>query len=348
MTTLDVFKGNAFSVVSLTDAVNKIPHTPGRAGQVIDWNEQGVNTTSIMLEETNGQLNLVDPTPRGGPGSTLGKDKRDARILAVPHYQVDDAVYAEEVQNVRAFGSESMVESVQTKVNNRLADHVTQNLDPTLEHQRLGALKGVILKGSGGTLYNLFTEFGVTQQDTVYMSLAAAATASNGAIRTKCTQIVRSIARSLGGVAFSGVHAFVGDDFWDKLIAAKETRETYQAQEAAALRGGVAFSTFSYGGILWENYRGAIGDVDADDEMTAMVDAEEAHIFPVGVPGLFRTVFAPADYIETVNTNGLPRYARQHPMANGKGVSLESQMNALSYCTRPRTLITADLAAPGT
>jgi hypothetical protein len=348
MSTLNVFKGNAFSVVSLTDAVNKIPHTPGRAGQVVDWNEQGVNTTSIMLEETKGQLNLVDPTPRGGPGATLGKDKRTARILAVPHYQIDDAIYAEEVQNVRAFGSETMVESVQTKVNSRLSDHVTQNLDPTLEHQRLGAIKGVILTGSGDTLYNLFTEFDVTQQDTVYLSLAAAASTSNGGIRSKCTQMVRSIARSLGGVAYSGVHAFCGDDFWDKLIAAKETRETFQAQEAAQLRNGVAFSTFLYGGILFENYRGAIGNVDADDDMTALIDAEEAHVFPVGVPGLFRTVFAPADYIETVNTNGLPRYARQYPMPNGKGVSLESQMNALSYCTRPRALITADLAASGT
>jgi hypothetical protein len=54
---------------------------------------------------------------------------------------------------------------------------------------------------------------------------------------------------------------------------------------------------------------------------------------------LFRTVYAPADYIETVNTIGLPRYAKQYPMPNDKGISLEMQMNALNYCTRPRVLI---------
>jgi len=343
MSVLDVFKSNAFSVISLTDAVNKIPHVPGRAGQVINWSEQGVSTTGIMLEESKGVLTLVDPTPRGGPGTSVQKEKRTARTLTIPHYEVDDAVYAEEVQGVRAFGSESVVETIMTKIRQRMDGHVQQNLDPTLEFQRLGALKGIILNADGSTLYNLFTEFGVTGQSTVYMTLGAAD--PKGAIRTKCTQIVRSIARSLGGIAFSTVHGFAGDAFWDALIASKETRETFQAQEAAQLRNGAAFTQFQYGGIVWENYRGATGDVDVDSSMTSFIDTEEAHCFPVDVPGLFRTVYAPADYIETVNTNGLPRYARQYPMPNGKGVSLESQMNALSYCVRPRVLITADLNA---
>ena len=344
MSVLDVFKGNAFSVISLTDAINKILHVPGRIGQVLDWNEQGVSTTSIMLEETKGVLNLVNPTPRGGPGTTVEKEKRNARILSIPHYQVDDAVYAEEVQGVRSFGSETAVDSIMTKVNNRLAGHVQVNLDPTLEFQRLGAIKGIILNADGSTLANLFETFNVTAQSTVAMGLAVAD--PKGAIRKACTQIVRSIARSLGGVAFGGVHAMAGDAFWDELIANKETRETFQAQEAAQLRSGVAFATFSYGGITFENYRGATGDVDNDSAMTPFVATDKAHCFPIGVPGLFRTVYAPADYIETVNTNGLPRYARQYAMPNGKGISLESQMNGLSYCNRPRVLITADKAAP--
>src|SRR5690606_3728733 len=85
------------------------------------------------------------------------------RTLTIPHYQVDDAVYADEVQGVRAFGSESQVQTVQGMVNSRLAQHVQWRLDPTLEYQRVGALKGIILNGDGSTLYNLFTEFGVSQ-----------------------------------------------------------------------------------------------------------------------------------------------------------------------------------------
>jgi hypothetical protein len=40
-------------------------------------------------------------------------------------------------------------------------------------------------------------------------------------------------------------------------------------------------------------------------------DASKAYFFPVGVPGLFRQYNALADFVETANTIGLPRYAKQ-------------------------------------
>lgn len=51
MPTLDIFSNNAFSVISLTDAVNKMPFVPGRIGQLGLFEEKGVSTTSIMIEE---------------------------------------------------------------------------------------------------------------------------------------------------------------------------------------------------------------------------------------------------------------------------------------------------------
>jgi len=329
---LDVFKQDAFGVIALTDAVNKLPFIPGRAGQVITWAETGVPVTSIMIEEVAGELKIINPTPRGGPGETSAKDKRTARILAIPHYQHDDAIYAEEVQGVRAFGQESVLQTVFDMVNMRLGQHVQLKLDPTLEYQRIGAIKGTILNGDGSTLYNLFTEFGVSQEAEIDFDLDNAAPAS-GAVRKVCTAAVRLVANNLGGIPYQGIYAFCGDAFWDDLIAHKEVRETFLNQaEASQLRGTSAFQMLDYGGIRFENYRGAVGG-------SAFVNTDKVHIFAVGVPGLFRTVYGPADYIETVNTLGLPRYARQYDMQNGKGVNLEVQMNGLSYCTRPKTLL---------
>ena len=71
-------------------------------------------TTSIALEEQAGILTLVNPTPRGGPGETRPKPLRRARVLKVPHYQLDDNVLAEEVQNVREFGPQMQPRSVET------------------------------------------------------------------------------------------------------------------------------------------------------------------------------------------------------------------------------------------
>lgn len=324
---LDIFKQNAFGVVSLTDAINKVPFVPGRAGSVIDWNEKGVSTTSIVIEEIEGELKILNPTPRGGVGETSEKKDRKIRNLTIPHYQHDDALMADEVQGVRAFGSETLLETLQQRVNDRQTEHVQLKLDPTLEYQRVGAVKGIILNGDGGTLYNLFNEFSVAQPAEVAFNLGASTDP-----RKKCATIVRAIATALGGVPFRGVYAFCGDDFFDDLISHSEVKETFKYQEGLRLRQGIAYQTLDYGGVTFENYRGAIG-------ATAIVHTDKAHFFPVGSPGLWRTVYAPADYIETVNTPGLPRYSRQWRMPNDKGINLESQMNALNYCTRPNALI---------
>lgn len=332
-TMLDIFSDDAFSVVSLTDAINQQPFVPGRAGAVVDWAELGVPTTTIAIENKQGVLSLLNPTPRGGPGDDISKKKRTLRNLNVPHYQRDDGIQADEVQGVRAFGQADMVQTVFDLVDQRLAEHA-RDFDVTLEYQRLGAVKGIILNGDGSTLYNLFTEFGVLQQPEVDFNLDNVT--PDGAVRKTCTQVVRAISKALGGQPFAGIYAFCSDEFWDALISNAEVRATYLSyQGAAQLREGVAYQTFPFGGIVFENYRGGVGT----EEATGFIAANKAHIFPVGVPSLFRTVYAPADYIETVNTLGLPRYAKQIRMLNDKGIELEMQMNALSYCTRPRVLV---------
>jgi hypothetical protein len=110
---------------------------------------------------------------------------------------------------------------------------------------------------------------------------------------------------------------------------------------AAELRGGLAPTPvnsglwnvpFEFGGIMWAPYFGKVSGTD-------YVDPDEAHVFPMGVPNLFRTYYAPGDYIETVNTVGQRLYTKQYPMPNDKGIHLDTQMNALEMCTRPGVLI---------
>lgn len=335
---LDVFSGDAFSVVAMTEAINKAPFVPGRLGKLIDWNEQGITTTSVGVESIGGVLKLIDPTPRGGPGHTKEKQLREARILRVPHYQRDDGIYADSVQNVREFGQPQSLQTVQGVVNARLAEHA-RDFDVTLEYQRVGAVKGVILNANGSTLYDLFSEFGETQEAEVDFDLDNANPAS-GALRAKCATVVRLISDNLGGTPINGIHAICGNAFFDDLLAHKEVVNSYlNTPMAVVLRQGYVdpntnseiYGAFEFGGIVWENYRGSYNG-------SAFVHTDKCHIFPMGA-GIFKTVNAPADYIETVNTIGLPRYAKQFRMPNDKGITLEMQANSLSMCTRPKALI---------
>jgi hypothetical protein len=327
---LDIFRSDAFSVVELTDAINKLKFVPGRIGALGLFQSTAVSTTTVAIEEKDGILGLVAPTPRGAPGSTLDKALRTIRDFRVPHFELNDAIMAEEVQNVRPFGQQTGLEVVQAKVAERLQIHL-QSHAATEEYARIGAIKGVVTYAGGSSL-NLNTEFGVTAQTEVDFDLDNASPVS-GALRAKCASVVRTIQDELGGTPLGAVHAFCSADFYDLLISHPEVRDTYLGwAQAEELRTGYAYGAFPFGGIMWEEYRGSV-------DGTAFVAPAKCHIFPVGVPGLFRTYYAPADYVETVNTLGLPRYAKQYEMPNGKGIYLDTQMNSLSLCTRPRTLV---------
>ena len=336
---LNPFTSDAFSFLSLTDSINKIPFTPGRLGELGLFSESGIPTTGIMVEENNGFLSLINASKRGGPGETRPKNPRTARTLNASHYQIDDTILAEEVQSVREFGMPATPRTVETYLGQRMAQ-ITPNFDATLEFQRVGALSGIILDKNGATVYNLFTEFGVTQAT----AISFGGLASTVKPRQVSATVVRTIKKLLGGIAMKGVGAMCSDTFWDALITHPDVEKTYLYQEGQRLRDGIAYAQLDFGGVHWENYQGYVPKNDGTSDVTPFIPAGAVLFYPLGVPNFFRTVFAPADYNETVNTIGLPRYAKAIPFDNNKGVRLEMQANPLSYCTRPGALVSGTLA----
>lgn len=330
---LDIFNNDAFKVVPLTDAINKLIFVPGYLGSRGLFTPTPIAQTAASIEEKGGILKLIAPTPRGAPGTTIDKGKRKLRMLAVPHFEINDAVMAEEVQGVRPFGQETGLETVQNIVGQRLQVH-GQSLQATKEYALIGAIKGIITYADGSTT-NLFTEFEVQAEGEIDFSFD---TNKGGLLRKFCAGVYRQMAGILDGVPFSGIEALCGDAFFDDLIANEEARATYLNTQAAAdlrsnyISGGQVYGSFNFGGIQFTNYRGSVG-------AQAFIHTDKCHLFPTGVPGLFRSYVSPADYMETVNTLGMEYYAKQYPMPNDKGVNLDVQTNQLHICTRPKSLI---------
>lgn len=345
MPLLDVFKSDAFNTVSLTDAVLKVPYKPGRIGTLGLFRERPITTTTVVVEEKNGRLSLIQTSPRGGPASSIGSSKRKARPFLVPHLERESTVLADEIQNVRAFGSENEMEAVQAVVTDRLTDLRAMH-EVTLEHMRAGAIKGLILDADGSTLFNLFTEFGVSQQ-TAELDLTAD-------VRSQIVVIQRQSEGALGAAPITGFRAFCGDTFFDSLVDSEDVKESLKYQESALLRGDLR-SGFEFGGVTWENYRGRLGadladpddetkDVDGDTVVPFFADGE-AYVVPIGPP-LFSTYFAPADFNETVNTPGLPIYAKMAIDAEfQRWTKIHTQSNPLALCLRPRAVIKVTLAS---
>ena len=105
MNLLDIFSQDTFSMATLTATINNVPHKPGRIGELGLFTDAGINTTTLSVESRDGSLQLLPTRGRGAPATQARGNKRnlrDFRVTLIPH---DSTILADEVQNVRAFGS---------------------------------------------------------------------------------------------------------------------------------------------------------------------------------------------------------------------------------------------------
>ncbi|MQR02329.1 major capsid protein [Glaciimonas soli] len=327
MPTLDIFNDDAFSVQSLTKAINDTPFQPMKIGQMGIFSEEGITTTAVSIEKEGTTLSLVPSAARGAPGVPIGNDKRTLISLNTIHLPQRASVIADEVQNLRAFGSESEVQSVQTVVNKKLAK-ARRNIDVTMEYQRIGAIKGQVMDADGATvLADMFSTFGV-KQTTHAMALGSDSTK----VRIKTVEAKRKLEEALGGLMYSDLTALCSASFFDALVGHPVVEKAYDRYLNGEFLREDQRKGFFFAGVYWEEYRGNVAGRD-------FIELDTAYLIPSGVPDLFITNFAPADYMETVNTNGLPYYAKQEAMRMNKGVEIEAQSNPISICTRPQTII---------
>jgi len=325
----DIWSDDGFTLESLTVAVNKEPYRPGQVSATGLFDEDGVTTTTVSVELRDGKLSLVEPSERGGPGETVGDESRVRIPFDVDHYQRDDSILADEVQNVRAFGAENRLETLTERVERKAQRHA-RDLTMTLEHQRVGAIKGIVTSKSGTVLHDLYSRFGLAVPAAVSLELDVDSTLATGLWQ----DVVYALEDELDE-PYDGLHVFTGRDFHKALWQHKSVRETFVFNNAQILRQDVP-DTFEWGGATWERYR--TGAKATSDLGAPYIAADEARVVPRGVPDLFITRFAPADYEETVNTVGLPFYAKQWARPDGKGRHLQVQMNPISLCTRPGVL----------
>lgn len=342
---LDIFAANpAFSVTSLTLALNQVPYIPGLVGRLGLFSPRPLATTTTLIEVRGTRLALVPERPRGAPPTPDVVDRRALVPMAIPHFPIRNSLYADAVQNVRAFGSTDQLEAVQTVVNEREAS-LGMRLDLTLEYLRLGAVKGIIVtaadRETGAPLmaFDLFRAFNVERQPVVDWPIIGAGAgrdiaAWGGQLTALVNELGRRMAEEISGGMYTRIHGICGHVFYDAFFAHPERRQAFISIDNVPLLRPTLGTQTVFREVTIEEYRGQVGPIK-------FVEPDECHFFPVGAPDLFLEMYAPADYMETVNTIALPRYSKMEAIDFDKGVEIEAQMNVLPICAAPRCLFTA-------
>jgi hypothetical protein len=334
MATMDIFEGDAFSVVELTRALENIPFKPATLSGSDLFAERGVRTRTVVIESRDGTLSLIPFSERGSGYDQQSPESRQVRAFVCRQFKKQDVLWASEIQGIREFGTESVTSQAQAEVARRMR-RLRSDAEATFEYHLLNAIQGVVKDPRDGSeVINFSNEFGITPAAEIDFDLDNQSPAS-GVLRKKCQALIESVEESLGGLAVGPVQlrAECGSAFFADLVAHKEIRETYLNTAAASELRGRAVDEVMFGGITFRRYGG---------NSTIGVPTDKAFFYPQGIEGLFEIYFAPADTFETVNTLGLPLYARMIPdRERDEWVRLEIESNPLPICTRPQVLRTA-------
>ncbi|MBX5015946.1 major capsid protein [Rhizobium lentis] len=335
---LDIFNDSLFSTTSLTEAINIVPNDYGRVRELGLFVGEPIPTTTVTVQYANGTLNLLPTRERGAPPSVGSPEKRGARSFKCFHVPHDDFVLADDVQNIVArVGAAGALESVASLVNRKQITMRGKH-SITLEHMRMGALRGEILDSDGSSLLNLFTSFGVTQK-VIDFVLGTAGTN----VAAKIDELTAYMEDNLLGEVMSGVHVLASPEWFAKLVGHATIVDAWKYYDGLynVIRQDVR-KKFVHRGVTFEEYRGSAQYLQEDGTYATrrFIPAGEAIAFPLGTMDTFRTYFAPADFMDTVNTMGEEIYVRQAVDRDfQRFVKLHSQSNPLPMVKRPALLV---------
>lgn len=323
----DVFQGDLFSTVSLTAAVNKLPYKPQELAQWLPWNAQGIATTVAVIEERDGSFDIVPAVPRGSAPTQAIGNPRAARPLVVPHYPLEATILASEIQGVRSFGSDSDLETIESKRSEKL-ERASFSQEVTAEFVRAGALSGLIRNKDGSTLIDLHETFGVAR-NTHDINFASATTD----VIAELIDAKEKSEDELGAYLVDGFQLIAGRTLFKAVISHPSVKSAWERwQDGAALRADNRKGFEVVEGVFLRSYaKGKVGSV-------SFIDPAESFLAPVA-DGLYETRYAPADTIDFANTIGIPTYVVPEVMEYGRGIKLLVESNVVSWVNRPRAIV---------
>lgn len=311
-----------FTREELLAAVKRAQYLPGQLGAMGLFQTQGLTGTTLAVEiAPDNDVSVATAVPRGSPPAPLNLEKRLVYTFPVATYSKQMAVLADEVLNVRAFGTSGAAEVVATRRDEAVAK-LRRWADLQLEHLRLACVN----------LPN--NAIGSKPADQV----VAFANNDAGMRSVIYDKIILPMESALGGTPYTGITALCDDTFWKAFIASKSVSDTYLNWTAAAeLRAQVPTGGFQYGGVTWMRYRG-MG--------TTVVSSGYAKVVPTGVDGMFIQAFAPDDTISSVGQGamGAPYYLNSWNLDDDKGWRLSVQTHPVMVCTRPEAVLSIDLS----
>lgn len=323
-----MFQLDHFNMADMTSAFNALPPVFGRLVKSGIFDERYLTTTTAIVERINGTLAVLPSQDWQSNGVDVLGDERETITVPIRKTEAKITLMAYELAGLRAFGSDSELESFQAELMRRMIK-ARRIQDITMEYRMAGALQGTVYdKPSGRVMLSEYSAFGGSQK-TVDFKLGTDTTD----ILSKCYEVKDHVLDNLGDDVADGVRVLVEPTLYRKFISHKNVQKVYEGWSAASDRiGGDMRSGFPFGGLVFEEYSAYLGS-------TSFMASGTGIAFPTGTVETFSVHYAPASFVEAVNTRAVKFYAKSKQLDFDEGVTIKIQSNGLPLCQRPACLV---------
>lgn len=349
---------NGNKLTDWTTEVNDVANQYGVLNGMNLFVGEGVSQETIVFDKEINTITLIPTTNRRAPKASRGKDRKHKVFsLVLPYFEHKDYVTPQDIQGHRMPGTADSPETLANVIATKIED-MRLSADQTREYMKVQAVKGLVATPDG-TLYNMFDEFGITQ-DEIDFDLGN----PDSDIDKHVADLKRTIAKkALAGARIGRIQVMVTPHFFDKLVSHPKVREAFlyyseSQNRRDAIRGDLqtfeawgVMDTFEYKGILFWTYD-AIFNVDDGDSITEVnavgngleqdnAASQEGYTL---VDGLgrngYRGYFGAENTLSGANRVGSSEmYLRQYTDPRDKFHEMELEMSSMYLLMKPQVSV---------
>ena len=323
----------------LTQVINVPPYKTGRPAQLGIFKDEPIRTTYVRLGIQEDELFVIPARERGGEVNVAMRGDRAGVEFVIPHFPLLDKITPSDIQNVIAWDSDGVFETVQGVYMQRL-ESLRGKHDLTHSYLDWGALNGIVTDVSGRQLANIYEEFDISET-VVEFDLETADTD----IAALNRDVKARIRKELRGTAATGIRALAGPEFYDKYVShpfVMEQLKAYAGQTPNPTRDDVQ-DTFTFAGLTLERIDEDYQYRQSDGTFITKraIPDDEALVVPLGTP-YFKRYGAPPDTMSGANKRPEATdkvFVSTKTLDHDKGVEIHTESNVLSIVTKPQLMV---------
>lgn len=332
---------STFLLEDRTSTINKLENEYGLMNQLGIFGSTGVTTRTFQYDQYEDGFGLIEDREWGSPRNQyVGKEKIRTYAFPIPHFPFDGKVVPSDVQSRRMPNTDQDFDTMDAAVARELA-RLRRSWEQTKEWAlRTAIVSGTVYSPNNTVSVDYFADLGVTRLVVNY-ELNQATTSP----QEKGESVVAHIQDELqDGTLVEDIVAFCSPQFFSSLIRHPEYEEAYKyyagnngngdpLRDRLSTINGI-FRTFRGGdGIMYIEYRGSV-------KGTQLIPANDAYAIPMdAAQEIFQVMYAPADHMDYVNTEGQEMYAFVYEDERGKGVEIETESNFAPFCFKPQVMV---------